>query len=147
VNGKPPTLWSQQLTADGTALVPGPPSALLAPSQGWQGGIVEGPDMVVAGGQHLLFYSANNWKTGNYAIGVASCAGPVGPCAETSNHPLLGSQQGFSGPGGPSVFTDAQGTMRMAFHAWLPGKVGFPNSRVLFLRPITLSAGVPQAGQ
>ena len=146
VDGRPPTLWSQQLTPDGTALVAGAPSALLAPSQSWQGGIVEGPDMVIAGGQHLLFYSANNWKTGDYAIGVVTCSGPLGPCAGASNQPFVGSRPEFSGPGGPSLFTDAQGNLRLAFHAWLPGKVGYPNSRLLFLRPITVSEGVPQTG-
>jgi hypothetical protein len=145
-NGQPPTLWSQPLTPDGTALMAGSPSALLTPSQSWQGGVIEGPDMVVSGGQHLLFYSANDWRTANYAIGVASCSGPLGPCIETSTQPLLGSQQGFSGPGGPSVFSNAQGNLWMAFHGWLPGKVGFPNSRLLFLRPVTLSAGTAPSG-
>jgi hypothetical protein len=145
-NGQPPTLWSQQLAPDGTGLVPGVATALLTPTRNWQGGVVEGPDMVVTGGQHLLFYSANNWKTASYAIGVASCSGPLGPCTDASAQPLLGPQPGFSGPGGPSLFTDAHGTLWMAFHAWLPGKVGFPSSRLLFLRPVTIAAGVAQAG-
>jgi beta-xylosidase len=145
-NGQPPTLWAQQLTSDGTALAPGSPSALLTPSQSWQGGIVEGPDMFVSGGQYLLFYSANNWQTAAYAIGVANCTGPLGPCTESSNQPLLASQQTISGPGGPSVFTDDQGNLWMAFHAWLPGQVGYPNSRPLFLRRITISKGAVQVG-
>jgi beta-xylosidase len=145
-NGQPATLWSQQLTPDGTALVPGQPSALLTPSLAWQGGVLEGPSMVASGGQVVLFYSANNWTTTDYAVGFADCAGPLGPCTEGSPQPLLATQPDFSGPGGPSVFADAQGSLWLAFHAWLPGKVGFPNSRVLFLRPVTINAGVPQIG-
>lgn len=141
--GHPPTLWSQQLTADGTGLVPGPATPLLAPDLSWQGGVVEGPSLVLSGGQYLLFYSANLWQTAGYAIGVARCAGPLGPCHEMSAQPLLTSQPAFSGPGGPSVFTDPQGQLWMAFHAWLPGKVGYPNSRVLFIRPISLAGGLP----
>ncbi len=140
---QPATLWSQQLTPDGTALVPGVATPLLSPSQAWQGGVVEGPSMTLVGGQYLLFYSANNWETDRYAIGVADCAGPMGPCRDLSTDPLLGSQASFSGPGGPSVFTDPQGHLWMAFHAWRPAEVGFPNSRVLFLRPLSVSgAGV-----
>jgi hypothetical protein len=41
------------------------------------------------------------------------------------------------------VFTDTQGQLWMAFHAWLPGKVGYPNSRLLFIRPISLAGAVP----
>jgi len=144
--GQPPTIWSQPLTANGTALAAGSPSALLTPGQGWQGGVVEGPDMVVSGSQYLLFYSANNWQTAGYAIGVADCSGPLGPCTEPTSQPLLASDQSMSGPGGPSVFADAQGNLWLAFDAWLPGKVGYPNSRPLFLRRITVTAGAVQVG-
>lgn len=137
--GQPPTLWSQPLTSDGTGLVPGPATPLLAPGQTWQGGVVEGPSMVLVGGHYLLFYSANNWASAGYAIGVASCSGPLGPCRDLSVQPLVASESAFSGPGGPSVFADGQGHLWMAFHAWLPGKVGFPNSRVLFIRPLTVT--------
>jgi hypothetical protein len=144
VKGQPSMLWSQQLTPTGTAIAPSTvPSELLAPSESWQGGIIEGPDMVVTNGEHLLFYSANDWTTANYAIGAASCAGPVGPCTPVGSQPLLTSTQYFSGPGGPSLFTDTSGHLNVAFAAWLPGKVGFPNSRVLFIRPVTLADGVP----
>ena len=145
-NGQPATLWSQQLDLAGTALAAGSPSALLTPSQSWQGGIVEGPDMVVSGGDYLLYYSANAWQTANYAIGVVACTGPLGPCAPGSGQPLLASGPAFSGPGGPSVFTDAQGNPWMAFAAWLPGKVGFPNSRPLFHIRIANDGGVVQPG-
>ncbi len=143
---QPPVLWSQQLTADGTGLVPEASTPLLAPSEPWQGGVVEGPSMVLVGGQYLLFYSANDWKTADYAIGMASCAGPLGPCHESTGQPLLASQPALSGPGGPSVFADGQGHLWMAFHAWLPGKVGFPNSRLLFVRPLTVTGGVVAVG-
>ncbi len=141
--GQPSTLWSQQLNATGTGLVPGVATPLLAPSLAWQGGVVEGPSMVLAGGQYLLFYSANNWETSDYAIGVARCTGPLGPCTESSSQPLLASQPAFNGPGGPSVFTDPSGNLHMAFHAWLPGKVGYPNSRLLFIRQISLAGSTP----
>ncbi len=144
--GQPPTLWSQQLTPDGTGLVPAAATPLLAPSQSWEDGVVEGPSMVLVGGQYLLFYSANDWKTADYAIGVARCAGPLGPCRESSAQPLLASQPSFSGPGGPSVFSDGQGRLWMAFHAWLPGHVGFPNSRLLFIRPIAVTGDVTTVG-
>ena len=143
---QPPAIWSQQMTPDGTALVPATSATLLEPTQSWQGGVVEGPAMVVSGGQYRLFYSANSWRTADYAIGVANCAGPSGPCAAVPTGPLLTSDASFSGPGGPSLFTDVQGTTWLAFHAWLPGQVGFPNSRLLFLRPVTITAAGAQVG-
>jgi len=141
--GRPPTIWAQQLGPDGTGLLPGAPTALLQPTVAWQGGVVEGPDMVDLDGQYELFYSGNDWSTAGYAVGVAACVGPLGPCPPSDAPPVLSSGASFSGPGGASVFTDAQGTVWMAFHAWLPGEVGFPHSRVLFLRRVTITAGVP----
>jgi hypothetical protein len=146
-NGQPATLWVQQLTADGTAVAKGTnPTPLLAASLPWQGGIVEGPDMVVSGGRYVLLYSANHWQTADYAIGAADCSGPLGPCTETSDQPLMTTGPASSGPGGPSVFTDTQGQLWLAFHAWLPGRVGYPNSRPLFIRRLTITAGLPQVG-
>ena len=141
--GAPATLWSQQLSADGTQLVGAAPSQLLQPDASWQHGYIEGPDLVDVGGQLLLFYSGSDWKTASYAVGYATCAGPLGPCTDRSPRPLLGSGADFVGPGGPSLFTDARGTLWLAFHAWLPGKVGYPNSRPLFLRQVTMTGGVP----
>ncbi len=97
--------------------------------------------MAVSGGQYRLFYSASSWRTAGYSIGVASCPGPSGPCTESSDRRLLTSEGAFSGPEGPATFTDANGSLWLAFHAWLPGAVGFPNSRLLFLRPVTVTAG------
>jgi hypothetical protein len=48
-----------------------------------------------------------------------------------------------AGPGGESVFADTSGNFWIAFHAWVPGAVGFPNSRDLYLRRLTFSGSVP----
>jgi hypothetical protein len=48
-----------------------------------------------------------------------------------------------AGPGGESVFADTAGNFWIAFHAWLPGAVGFPNSRDLSLRRLSFSGSAP----
>ena len=105
---------------------------------------MEAPDLITTGGGHYyLFYSGNNWNISNYAVGVATCTGPLGPCIDASPKPILSSGSGVAGPGGESVFADAAGNFWMAFHAWVPGAVGFPNSRDLYLRRLTFSGPVP----
>ena len=42
------------------------------------------------------------------------------------------------------VFTDKQGQLQMAFQAWLPGAVGYPHPRLLFIRPLDVADGIPQ---
>ena len=137
-------IWSEQLDQTGTAFAPGAaPSVLLTPGPAWEAGTVEAPDLVAAGGRYLLFFSGNNWNSANYAVGVATCAGPLGPCRDTSPNPILSSGAGVAGPGGESVFVDTAGAYRIAFHAWVPGAVGFPNSRDLYVRRLSLGGATP----
>jgi Glycosyl hydrolases family 43 len=133
-------IWSQQLAPSGTSFVAGTnPTSLLTPDQFWEGETVEAPDMVTTGGHYFLFFSGNDWDSANYAVGMAACTGPLGPCSDASPSPILSSGASVAGPGGESVFADTSGNFWIAFHAWVPGAVGFPNSRDLYLRRLTFS--------
>jgi hypothetical protein len=139
-------IWAQPLAPSGTSFTVGSsPVTILLPDRPWEGGNIEAPDLVDAGGRYLLFFSGNDWSTANYAVGVASCAGPLGPCGDASSSPILVSGNGMAGPGGESVFADASGDMWMAFDAWTPGAVGGSNGRGLYIRSVDLS-GVPSVG-
>jgi type II secretory pathway pseudopilin PulG len=136
--GQGATLWSEQLTSSGTAFAGVAPTQLLEPDQSWEGGVIEAPDLVVSGGRYFLFYSGNDWDSANYAVAAATCRGPLGPCRDLVSQPILVSGSSMSGPGGESVFSDPSGSLWMAFAAWQPGAVGYPHSRVLFLRRLNL---------
>jgi hypothetical protein len=137
-------IWSEQLNPSGTAFAMGAnPTTLLVPDQSWEAGTVEAPDLVTTGGHYFLFYSGNDWNSAHYAVGVATCAGPLGPCTDAAPTPILSSGSGLAGPGGESVFADTSGDFWIAFHAWVPGAVGFPNSRDLYLRRLSFSGPVP----
>ena len=140
---QPARIWSQQLAPSGTAVTGSAPSRLLAPSLAWEDGVIEAPDLVLSSGHYLLFYSGNNWDTANYAVGVALCRGPLGPCSEPWTQPILASDANEVGPGGESVFTDASGSTWIAFHAWVPTEVGYPHSRELYVRKLSLSGSEP----
>lgn len=140
------TIWSEQLNPAGTGFAGSGPSQLLVPTQRWEAGVVEAPDLVTTGGRYFLFYSGNNWNSANYAVGVADCSGPLGPCGNPTSQPLLASGPSVAGPGGESVFTDTSGSFWMAFHAWVPGAVGYPHSRDLYIRRLDLSGNTPVLG-
>ncbi len=144
--GQPATIWAQALDPEGTALVGAGPTALLRPSQPWEGSVVEAPTMVSLDGSYFLFYSGNNWDSTQYTVGVARCAGVLGPCVKPLTQALFGSQAGFEGPGGEALFTDVQGRLEMGFQAWLPGAVGYPHPRLLFIRPVVMANGLPRVG-
>lgn len=142
------TIWSEQLTPPGTAFVTGAnPTALLVPDQAWESGTVEAPQLVTTGGHYYLFYSGNDWNSAKYAVGVATCTGPLGPCSDATPGPILSSGPGVVGPGGEWVFADANANFWIAFHAWVPGAVGFPNSRDLYLRRLTFTSFGPSVAR
>jgi hypothetical protein len=144
--GIPTRIWSQPLADDGRSFV-GQPAELLRADQGWEGGIVEAPSMLVADGAYYLFYSANSWSSSAYGIGYATCQGPSGPCTKPLDRPWLGSSSDAAGPGGAEVFSDGD-QVRMVFHAWIDGKVGYEQGghRSLFTTAITIRDGAPVAG-
>lgn len=141
--GHPATIWSEQLNASGTGFATSSPTALLAADQSWEPGVIEAPDLVFSAGRYFLFYSGNDWNSTDYAIGVATCRGPEGPCTDLTSPPILSSGPGKAGPGGELVFFDSSERPWIAFDAWVPGAVGYPNSRALYLRQLSLSGATP----
>ena len=129
IPGRAPTrLWVRQLAADGTAWAPGSVAReVLTTSQPWEGNVIENPSMVHHGGRWLLFYSANEWDTADYATGVAFCDSPLGPCFKSPQNPVLRSEGQILGPGGPTAFVDAGGALRLAHHYWRAPHVGYPS--------------------
>jgi len=109
-------IWVARLAADGSGLL-GSPQAVLGQDQTWEA-TVESPAMVHAGGNYVLFYSGGSWNGAGYGVGEAVCQGPLGPCAKPIDGPLLHSEKFRLGPGGQSVFTDANGNVWMAYSAW-----------------------------
>ena len=120
----PTAIYAQPMSDDGLR-VAGPAQKILDSTQPWEAGIVEGPAMFEHSGAYYLFYSGNEWDTANYAIGYAVCNSPVGPCRKPLDRPWLSSSKRAAGPGSPEFFTDGGGDLRMVFHAWLNGTVGY----------------------
>ncbi len=108
------TIYAQELSADGTTLV-GAPARILEVSQPWEGRIVEAPDMIEAAGSRWLFYSGNWFNQPDYAIGVARCDSPAGPCTKVFDRPWLASNAQGSGPGEGSLFQDHDGRWRLIY--------------------------------
>jgi Glycosyl hydrolases family 43 len=73
------SIYAQELAPDGVTLV-GEPRPILDVDSPWEGRIVEASHMVEVDGAHWLFYSGNWFNQAAYAIGLAKCDGPVGPC-------------------------------------------------------------------
>ena len=120
----PTGIYTQSLSADGRTLL-GRPVKILAPSEPWEGTIVEAPDMVEAWGTYWLFFSGNWFDSTAYGIGVAACASPFGPCSDVNPAPFLTANRQGTGPGEESLFKDGSAVYLLynPFRANDPGPV------------------------
>jgi len=150
-------IWGQRLSADGRSLI-GQPVALLRDTKAWEQKLVEAPTMVRAPSGYQLFFSGGyfGWnddqRISPYAMGYATCAGPLGPCQPFAGNPILNSfndrQAGcISGPGHQSIFTVGQRSF-IAFHAWsaTKGCRKAEDKRFLHVAPLTWKDGKPVIG-
>ena len=96
-------IWAQRLAPDGDTLM-GVPAEIFHADQSWEGNLVEAPDMVLLDSHYYLFFSGNASSSPSSGIGVATCAGPAGPCQDPALGPLLGSNVQGAGPGEESIF-------------------------------------------
>jgi hypothetical protein len=117
-------IYAQGLSPDGRTLV-GQPVKILAPSEPWEGTIVEAPDMIEEWGTYWLFFSGNWYDSTSYGIGVAACQSPFGPCTDPDPLPLIGSNLQGAGPGEESLFRDGSSVYLLynPFKANDPGPV------------------------
>ena len=156
--GKVSHIWAQRLSADGRSLF-GTPVAIARDTKAWEQKLVESPTMVRAPTGYQLFYSGGyfGWNDDQrfspYAMGYATCAGPMGPCTPSADNPILHSfndrQAGcISGPGHQSIFTVGQRTY-MAFHAWAATKAcrKAADKRFLYIAPLFWENGKPVIGE
>lgn len=97
---------------------------LLVPRSAWEGSVVENPAMFRHRNRLYLFYSGNGYGTSAYATGYAVCRTVIGPCKRKSR--LLFTGRYLAGPGGATPFLDPGGQLRLAYHAWPVGNVGYP---------------------
>jgi len=117
-------IYAQNLSADGRQLL-GQPVKIFAPSEPWEGTIVEAPDMIEEWGTYWLFFSGNWYYSASYGIGVAACQSPFGPCSDPGPGPFLGSNDQGAGPGEESLFRDGSNIYLLynPFRANDPGPV------------------------
>lgn len=155
--GKPTDIFVQRMTADGMGLT-GTPVALLRNDRPWEAHVIESPTMTRRGDGYVLFYSANHFgwephqRLSPYAMGYARCTGPMGPCTDAPNNPILYSYNDrtagcLSGPGHQALF-EAGGRPFVVFHAHA-ARGGCRNAgkgRYMYIAPLLWEKDEPRIG-
>lgn len=155
--GKPTDIYVQPMTADGMGLT-GEPATLLTNDQPWEAHVIESPTMVRRGDAYVLFYSANHFgwephqRLSPYAMGYATCKGPMGPCTDAPENPVLYSYTDktsgcLSGPGHQAVF-EVAGRQYIMFHAHIArgGCQNAKKGRAMYIAPLGWNGDKPAIG-
>lgn len=79
--------------------------------------IMEGPTVVKLKGTYYLFYSANHYRSIDYAVGYAVSRSPAGPWTKYDRNPILHrSLVGENGSGHGDVFHGPDGGLHYVYH-------------------------------
>lgn len=79
--------------------------------------VTEGPTVIKRGKKYYMFYSANDFRNPDYAVGYAVADHPLGPWKKSEQNPVISRQMtGINGPGHGDIFTDNKGKMYYVFH-------------------------------
>ena len=81
------------------------------------GKVAEGPSIVKQDGLYYMFYSANDFRSQDYAVGYATSDSPFGPWRKSEKNPLLHKVEELVGTGHGAPFLDRLGGYRYIFHA------------------------------
>jgi beta-xylosidase len=142
-------IHAQRLTPNGRSLAGGEQTLLRADGgYAWEAQWIEGPSMISTPATGLLlFYSVNNFDSPDYAVGVARCDTPLGPCHRVYSTPTLAKRDSMLGPGGQTPVQLPDGSWRLAFHAW-DNMVGYEagGERTLHFLPLTFIGANPKVG-
>lgn len=116
-------IYVTEMEADLSAIREESTSACIAADMPWENtaaarwGVTEGPSVFRRDGLYYLFYSANDFRNPNYAVGYATSSSAKGPWKKYSGNPILSKfETGENGTGHGDFFKDSRGKLNYVFH-------------------------------
>jgi beta-xylosidase len=79
--------------------------------------VAEGPSILRRNGLYYLFYSANDFRNPDYAVGYATGKSPLGPWKKSADNPIISrSLLGVNGPGHGDFFLSENNQLNYVLH-------------------------------
>ena len=113
-------IWSAELEPDCMTVKESTMRFCLRAEEPWEtvkGSVTEGPFVIRHGGLCYLTYSANDFRSKDYGLGLAVSDSPEGPWKKSVSNPFLCRPRGLVGTGHHALFIDGKGKCRIVFHA------------------------------
>lgn len=113
-------IFTARLKDDLTGIIPNTDSLCLEAQDSWEmkmDKVIEGPTVLKHKGWYYLIYSANHFKSQDYAVGYAVSKSIYGPWKRAIENPILSKNKtGLPGTGHGDIFSDKNGKMFYVFH-------------------------------
>ena len=117
-------LWVAQFDLAGGRIEPGTLTQCFGRTEAWEATpayssvpIMEGPTVIKLRGKYYLFFSANHYRSVDYAVGYAVASTPLGPWVKHPGNPILHrGLVGENGPGHGDVFRGPEGKLHYVYH-------------------------------
>ncbi|WP_407428193.1 glycoside hydrolase family 43 protein [Arcticibacter sp.] len=117
-------IWVAEMTADYSAMVAGTNVECITATPGtWEhvnasaGRVAEGPTVIKDQGLYYLFYSANDFRHKDYAVGYAVSQSPSGPWTRYTGNPIIHqSVTDHNGSGHGDIVKGKDGVLSYVFH-------------------------------
>ena len=82
-----------------------------------QAKVAEGPSLLKRNGVYYLIYSANHFRSQDYAVGYATATSPLGPWRKYDGNPILCRDKDMAGAGHGAPFLCRDGSYKYIYHA------------------------------
>ncbi len=138
----PSRIWAARLAPGGTSIA-GTPHEILYNNTGEFpfDTTLDDPFMAYANGRYFLMFTVGNFQSSDYREAYATCSSPLGPCTQARAQPFTSTYGHAYGPGGGSLFADADGDWWISYEAWNSAtcqNYGCGAKRLLYVAPIDL---------
>lgn len=112
--------------------------------------VTEGPTVIKHKGLYYMFYTANDFRNPDYAVGYATATSLYGPWKKSSDSPIISKHLlGVNGTGHGDFFNDEKGNLLYVFHTHFNDSTTGPRRtaiiKVRFVRNKTTGLDVPVA--
>lgn len=116
-------IYVAEMKPDLSDVVPGTEKECIASTGGWENTagskwpVAEGPTVLMHKNTYYLIYSANDFRSKDYAVGYATSSSPLGPWKKYAGNPIISRHTvSQNGTGHGDVFTDKNGKMKYVLH-------------------------------
>lgn len=116
-------IFVAEMTDDFSAIIPGTLKECINASAGWERAentswpVAEGPTVIKHKGSYYLFYSANDFRSIDYAVGYAVAPTPLGPWEKFRGNPIISRHNiGRNGTGHGDLIQNGKGEWCYVLH-------------------------------